>query len=575
MNAMAQRALLTGSALLFACAASCTDEVLFADEPAAWQPENTRVFIVSLTRFKGDRLHSFTTDDRLDDAFAELFQERGVPASQIVLLKDEQASTQNVQSKFASLLRNSKPDETLFFYFGSHGGYDPETGNFSFCAFNANLSFRWVLDAIENDFQGSQALLLTDCCYSGGMVELAKKRDTSIAYACLSSTYAHQTAWSGWRYMQCLIRAFAGDPVVDLDGNGQVELGELAAYTARYMAFAAEGKPMFTTTGDFDPKLSLADSKGKKRARIGELLEAWSGTNWSKAEILDARGQQFKIHFTADTRSKNDVWVSSDDLRRFEFARFPIGTAVDVQDSSDRQWHSAKVLKTWESLHLCRNDDRSSAYDEWFGPSRIRISPAGAWSGKWRNDLGESGPESLALQAEGELFFGTWSGDVKLKGERLGKDTFYFEGTTLDRSYRCAGRMEGAQLVLDYCAHRARGDGKYFGWSTLLKQGAVAEAVRDPREEFSGNWTGSYENSAGGSGTETLELTENAEGLKGVWSGVEVTGERLGNASFYLQGKLGQRNYRVLGRVAKGQLVLNYSATTANERYTGWSTLAR
>ncbi len=562
-----------GPALLLALAASCWGGFLLAGEKVLWQPAKTRVFLVSLARFQGGRLHSFPTDERLDDQFAELFKERGVPASQIVLLKDEQATTQNIKNEFASFLRKSSPGEMLFFYFGSHGGYDPETGKFSFCAFNDNLSFTWALNAIESDFHGTHAFLATDCCYSGGMIDLAKTRETSIAYACLSSTYAHQTAWSGWRFMQCLMRGLAGDPVVDLDGDGQVNLDELAGYTARYMAFAAEGKPMFTTTGNFNPKLRLATATGQKQSRVGELLEAWSGTKWTKAEILDARAQQFKIHFTENTRTANDKWVAEDHLRRFEFQRFPVGAAVDVQDSSDDQWHSAKVLESWESLHLCRNDDRSSAYDEWFGPSRMRASPVGTWSGKWRNDLDESGPESLVLQAEGDRLGGTWSGNVRLQGERLGQDKFYFEGSTQNRFYRCAGRIEGSHLILDYCAHRTPGDGQYYGWSNLAKKGAVADAVRDPRSEFSGNWTGSYENSRGGSGAETLELSENSGSLQGVWSGVAVTGERLGNSSFYLEGKLGQRTYRVIGRVAKGQLTLNYSATAADERYIGWSTL--
>ena len=68
-------------------------------------------------------------------------------------------------------------------------------------------------------------------------------------------------------------------------------------------------------------------------------------------------------------------------------------------------------------------------------------------------------------------------------------------------------------------------------------------------------------------------LTESADQLKGVWSGVAVTGERLGNAAFYLEGKSGQRTYHVIGRVTRGQLALNYSATTEHERYFGWSVL--
>jgi hypothetical protein len=573
MKSITGQSRIVGPALLLALAAFLPATRLRAAEATAWQPTKTRVFLVSLTRFAGARLHSFTTDDRLDDSFAELFRARGVPAEQIVLLKDEQANTQNIKQEFTRFLRESRSGELLIFYFGSHGSYDPERETYSFCAFNDNLSFTWALDAIESDFQGTHALLATDCCYSGGIVNLAKRRKTPIAYACLSSTFAHQTAWSGWRFMQCLMRGLAGSPVVDLNEDGTVDLDELAAYTARYMAFAAEGKPSFATTGDFDPKLRLASVKAPKPARVGELLEAWTGSNWAKAEILDARERKFKIHFTENTRTANDAWVAHDYVRPFTFARFAVGSPVEVQDSSDRRWHSAKVLETWESLHLCHNDDRSASYDEWFGPSRIRAGLEGEWSGLWKNDLGQSGPETLVLEADGESLTGLWSGDVKLKGERLGKDKFYFEGSTSNRFYRSVGRMKGSRLELDYCAHRTPSGGEYHGWADLVRQGEVTEAVRPARVDFSGDWTGSYENSREGTGEETLDITERAGKLQGVWSGVDVTGERLGNATFYLEGKLGTRFYRVVGRVLKDVLVLDYAATEGRERYVGWSTL--
>jgi len=36
------------------------------------------------------------------------------------------------------------------------------------------------------------------------------------------------------------------------------------------------------------------------------------------------------------------------------------------------KWHQAKVLETFDSLCLCRIHGKSSEYDEWFGPDRIR-----------------------------------------------------------------------------------------------------------------------------------------------------------------------------------------------------------
>lgn len=558
---------------LFLVEAGCG--VACAGDPT-WQAGKTRVFIAALAEFENGRLHPFTPSERLDDRLAALFRERGVRAGQVLLLKDRQATTHNVQSQFASFLRQSQPGETLIFLFSSHGGYNAGTGKYSFYTYDDKLPFTWAFQAIERDFKGSQAILMADCCYSGGIAELAATRKTPIAYACLSSTYGHQTAWSGWRFIQCLNRCLEGNPVVDLNGDGQITLAELAGYTARYMAFAAEGKPMFTTTGGFNPELRLTAASARKDARVGELLEAWSGSAWAKAEILDTRANWFKVHFTKDTTATKDGWVAAASLRPFRFERFPVGAEVNVQDHGDA-WHPAKVLERWESLHWCRYKNASSVPDEWFGPSRIRPSIAGSWSGRFDNNLGERGADTLVLhQDDGDRLEGTWSGSVLLEGERIGNEVFFFEARTARRLYRAAGRVNGERIEFDYSAHRLGNEhGTYYGWARLARAGEVPSTPRGRRADFAGNWAGTYENSRSGSGPETLELAESAAQLEGVWSGVAVKGERLGDNSFYLQGISGKRSYRVVGRVTQAALQLDYSATQGTQRYFGRSSLQR
>ena len=547
-----------------------------AADQAVWQPQQTQVFLVSLTRFKSERLHSFSTDDRLDDRMAQTFRDRGVPANQVVLLKDDDATGQHIKSEFARLLRQSQSGETLFFYFGSHGSLNRKTGEYSFCAFNENVSFAWVFDAIERDFRGTQAILTTDCCYSGGIVELALKRKTSISYACLSSTYSHQVARSGWRFAQCLIRGLSGNPVVDLDHNGQIDLSELAEYSMLYMAFVADGKPMFQTTGHFNPTLTMSTGVASRSPHVGKLLEVHVNNSWEKAEVLEANPLKWKLHFTKDTRTAQDAWFPVDRVRPSRFTTYAPGTAVEILHGSDGGWQAAKVLSNWESLHLCLQDGHASVEDEWYGPDRVRRSMAGVWSGGWRNSVEESGPETLdVLLSQDEKLSGTWSGNVPVKGERIGQGIIYFEGMTPDRFYRCAGRVEGPHLRLNYVAHRTNGDGHYYGWAELGRDGKVLDAVRDPRVEFDGRWTGTFENSRGGQGNETLNVTENAGKLGGDWSGVSVTGERLGDAMFFLEGQSGKRQYRVIGHVTNQRLVLDYSATSGNDRYVGRSMLSR
>jgi hypothetical protein len=567
-----RRASIAALAALFAVGAAFSTRSLRAADALEWEPRATRVFIVSLARFQGNSLHSFSLDERLEDQFAALFKERGVPAEKICLLKDDQATAQNIQSEFANFLRQSSPGEMLFFYFGSHGGYDSAAGKFWFYAYDDKLPFDWAVNTIERDFKGRRAMLATDCCFSGGMSELVARRKSRIAYASLSSTFSHQTAWSGWRFMQCLMRGLAGNAVVDLNDDGNVELDELAEYTAHYMAFAAEGKPMFSTTGDLSPKLLLAKSSETKRSQVGELLEAKSGTTWAKAEVLDVKPARRHVHFTGDTRSAHDVWVGDKQTRPFEFPRYPVGATVEVLDSHHNGWHAARVLERSDSLHLCRGEGRSSAYDEWFGPSRIRASAVGSWRGVWRNNLNESGPDSLdvGLDQAGRLQ-GTWSGEIAVQPERLGNDVFLFAGRASNRLYRGAWRINGEQLELDYCAHGS--SQRYYGSATMRRSGDASAPTMDSQAEFSGAWVGTYENSRAGSGAETLSLVERSGQLEGDWSGVDVSGERLGPTSFYLEGKLGTRTYHIVGRIAKGRLTLNYSASSESEQYFGWSTL--
>jgi hypothetical protein len=341
-----------------------------------WNPHRTRAFIVCLARFKGEKTPSFTTDDRLDGWLVEALKKRGVPAEHIVFLQDHHAAANHVRAAFTAFLHKSQLGETLLFYFGSHGSFDPKTGEYSFLAFDDSLPMTWAFDAIERDFKGSQALLFADCCYSGGLIELARKRRTHIAYGCLSSTYAHQTASSGWRFIQCLIRGLEGSPVVARPDREEIDLADLAHYTGHYMAFCAEGKPTFVTTGGLSPHLGLTRVTGhKKDPQVGRLLEVKSRKGWWPAEVIDVQGKELKIHFTEDTRTKNDRWVGHDATRPYAPPHFKVGAKVEVQSTCGQycdKWVPATVVEAEDGLYFCRPIGLPAAYDGWFGPSGIR-----------------------------------------------------------------------------------------------------------------------------------------------------------------------------------------------------------
>ena len=129
-------------------------------------------------------------------------------------------------------------------------------------------------------------------------------------------------------------------------------------------------------------------------------------------------------------------------------------------------------MEAWESLHYCRFDGYSPAYDEWVGPSRMRrVGPSnlsGNWTGYWQNSLNEKGKDSLVLNedAEGNIK-GVWSGEVNVAGKRVDASTAYLWAQTPGRSYRFTATVGQGALTLSYVAKRLDVGGSYEGKSTL------------------------------------------------------------------------------------------------------------
>jgi len=105
-----------------------------------------------------------------------------------------------------------------------------------------------------------------------------------------------------------------------------------------------------------------------------------------------------------------------------------------------------------------------------------------------------------------------------------------------------------------------------------------AEDKAAVKVKLSGSWQGSWLNSLGESGKDSLELKEDAEGnLSGTWSGnIAVTGVRSSASQFVLKGKTATRSYRVNGFIQGGTLKLTYVVERLDSKgsYQGESTFA-
>jgi len=104
------------------------------------------------------------------------------------------------------------------------------------------------------------------------------------------------------------------------------------------------------------------------------------------------------------------------------------------------------------------------------GQDRSETPFAGSWRGTWRNIGGQVGPDSLSLTEQaGGTFRGVWSGYVSIRGTRLDRRTFVFQGVTANKFYLGVGLVDEGKILLNYAASGLEANGTYGGWCELAR----------------------------------------------------------------------------------------------------------
>ena len=352
-----------------------------AETQAVFHPPRTWVFVVGLLKWqRADLWPPFPAAEvnRRDQQFVDYFRELGVPAEQVVYLKDEKATKAQIQRSFRKFLDQTDEGDLLVLYFAGHGTRDVRSDKTWFASYDAGDRYEdaWsvtsIFDTIENHFSGDRAWLLADCCHSGALYDEAiARRDSDIAYSALTSSYAHNSSTGRWTFSDAVLSGLRGRATVDTNHDGIVAWQELARYTELEMAFIEGQKSMFAAHPRFPGESRVAKAKGTVKPHVGERIEAWSQGKWYKARIIDSTDQQRKVHYLGyDTNT--DEWVATNRVRAFNPPGFAEGAKVEVLWGHDQHWYPATVLKSWYGLHLIRYDGFKSTWNEWVKPAAIR-----------------------------------------------------------------------------------------------------------------------------------------------------------------------------------------------------------
>jgi hypothetical protein len=199
-----------------------------------FEPARTHAVLVGVLEWKSG-LPGFPKSNRKDEELRDVLIGRGVPADNITLLLDAEATLADIHAAIAKSVAKAESGSTLVIYYAGHGW---PTGDGDYCLANYDvktdgpLPNAWSLaelgETLARDFRGKQVFLWADCCYSGGLQlvidALAKQR---IAAFSLTSAGMANTSTRNWTFTQSLIDALRGEPIVDDDRDGQITLLEL------------------------------------------------------------------------------------------------------------------------------------------------------------------------------------------------------------------------------------------------------------------------------------------------------------------------------------------------------------
>lgn len=346
-----------------------------------WQPKTTWVFAVGVLEWQKPESWPNMPNAKLNRRDVELvqyFRTAGVPDSQIVYLQDREATRAKIQQSLTHLLSLSRPGDLLVFYYAGHGARDRKTHAVHFANYDATdgasaWSVHSIVDDVEQGFRGERAMLLADCCFSGGLADEVLNRKTHrVHYAYLCSAFSHNSSTRNWTFTESLLQGFRGHPAVDLDGNGEIEFAELGRFAELDMGFIERQKAVFGMTSDFQKPMTVSKSKGPHPPRLGDRIEVeWQG-KWYRAQVVDAAEHRFKVHYVKYADSW-DEWIGPDRMRPFQPSHLSLDAQVEVRWPRDQKWYPSKIRRTWYGLHFVHYDGYPDEWDEWVASDAIRL----------------------------------------------------------------------------------------------------------------------------------------------------------------------------------------------------------
>ena len=319
---------------------------------------------------------------------------RGVPAENVTLLLDGDATLAKIRAAIAKSVGNAKPGATLIIYYAGHGW---PTGDGDYCLANYDVqkggprnawSMKELGDTLARDFRGKQVFLWADCCYSGGLqmvVDALAKRP--IAAFSLTSAGMANTSTRNWTFTQSLIDALRGDAIVDDDNDGNITLLEMRDEVQDAMQHL-EGQAYGFRAHAIDDRYIMAKSTSSRQHHdsnpslpAGTYVEASDRGSRRFGRVIASDSGRVTVQFYDYTEKRVVQFDANHVVRSTRTPRAPtlldVGVKPDCLVEWRGAWYPSKVLehklqngKPLVRIHYLGYD---ASWDEWVGSERIRM----------------------------------------------------------------------------------------------------------------------------------------------------------------------------------------------------------
>jgi hypothetical protein len=346
----------------------------------AWDPTATHAVIAGVAKWPNQDLTPFSTRNRKDQELRDLLVKRGVPAKNVALLLDMNATRDKILAALRDAARAAKPGETLIVYYAGHGS--KVDGDFCFANYDLNserpkqtgLMLSDVGEVLASGFRGGRVLLMADCCHSGGLATVVRRLEKAkIPAASLTSADASNISTGNWTFTQTILDGLAGDPLSDTNGDGVVTLAELRAEVESAMKFL-EGQRSGYANATIPSTLVLAKvpqnaSRPKiDRFSFGSYVSAPDQNRKRPARVIGERNGEITVRFY-DYADKHTANVPVAKLAKLEFKNYAQGESLHVLWEG-KLW-KASVLQKDGDFHLIHYEGYEAGWDEWVLANRI------------------------------------------------------------------------------------------------------------------------------------------------------------------------------------------------------------